>query len=300
MRWAPLLLLAALAMAANMTVITTPSGNIHITYIDNGTQIIVNINNYRVITANIKANVTIAGEQYYLHIVGQAKGQFTNATISQLLALLNQTRQGKIDSLIQVFKLLVDSNQTEKLKAKAMLTAASLNKTAPNATYLKMRLEYELEKKLSKFNKTLTKEDEWEIKLMTKDLNKTATLLSAIAARLEKYNISDAKTLLYIAQRLKELSTSVKKLEMYINGTKVEIKFDKNYYKIEIEKGNGKHKSDNKSRDKDVEAKDEKKSNKNDNSDEKDEKSSEKDKKNEKERDDEKSRKEESNKKKGK
>lgn len=300
MRWAPLLLLAALAMAANMTVITTPSGNIHITYIDNGTQIIVNINNYRVITANIKANVTIAGEQYYLHIVGQAKGQFTNATISQLLALLNQTRQGKIDSLIQVFKLLVDSNQTEKLKAKAMLTAASLNKTAPNATYLKMRLEYELEKKLSKFNKTLTKEDEWEIKLMTKDLNKTAALLSAIAARLEKYNISDAKTLLYIAQRLKELSTSVKKLEMYINGTKVEIKFDKNYYKIEIEKEDGKHKSDNKSRDKDVEAKDEKKSNKNDNSDEKDEKSSEKDKKNEKERDDEKSRKEESNKKKGK
>ncbi|ABL88416.1 conserved hypothetical protein [Pyrobaculum islandicum DSM 4184] len=300
MRWTPLLLLAALAMAANMTVITTPSGNIHITYIDNGTQIIVNINNYRVITANIKANVTIAGEQYYLHIVGQAKGQFTNATISQLLALLNQTRQGKIDSLIQVFKLLVDSNQTEKLKAKAMLTAASLNKTAPNATYLKMRLEYELEKKLSKFNKTLTKEDEWEIKLMTKDLNKTAALLSAIAARLEKYNISDAKTLLYIAQRLKELSTSVKKLEMYINGTKVEIKFDKNYYKIEIEKEDGKHKSDNKSRDKDEEAKDEKKSNKSDNSDEKDEKSGERDKKNEKERDDEKSRKEESNKKKGK
>lgn len=236
MRWIPILALAAIAMAANMTVVTTPSGNIHITYVDNGTQIVININNNKVITANIKTNVSIAGEQYYLHIVGQAKGQFSNATIKQLLALLNQTGQPRVDSLIQAFKLLVNSNETQRLKVKAMLTAASLNKTAPNATYLKMKLEYELERKLSKLNGTLTREKEWEIKIMAGDLNKTAALLSAIAARLEKYNISDAKTLLAVAQQLTQISNKMKELEMYINGTKVEIKFDKNHYKIEIEK----------------------------------------------------------------
>jgi hypothetical protein len=34
-----------LALAANVTYVTTPSGKIHITYVDNGTYIVVNINN---------------------------------------------------------------------------------------------------------------------------------------------------------------------------------------------------------------------------------------------------------------
>jgi hypothetical protein len=177
-----LLALAALALAANMTYVTTPSGNIHITYVDNGTYVVVNINNNKVITANIKLNVTAEGEQYYLHVVGLARGYIDNATVKQLVSLLNQTRSP--DALLAAFKILVDYNQTKELKVKAMLTARAVNASAPNATYLKMKIEYELERRLSRLNKTLTAEDEWEIKIMTRDLNKTADLLAAIAARL--------------------------------------------------------------------------------------------------------------------
>ena len=57
-----------------------------------------------------------------------------------------------------------------------------------------------------------------------------------MAARLAKYNISDANTLMYIAQRLKQITPDIKKLELHINGTEVKIKFSKNTYTIEIEK----------------------------------------------------------------
>jgi len=239
-----LLALAALALAANVTYVTTPSGKIHITYVDNGTYIVVNINNNKVITANIKLNVTVGGEQYYLHVVGLAKGYFDNATINKLVSLLNQSKSPEV--LFSAFKTLVDYNKTKELKVKAMLTARAINASAPNATYLKMKIEYELERRLSKLNKTLTTEDEWEIKIMTRDLNKTADLLAAIAARLQRYNISDAQTLLYVAQRIKDITPNLKKLELYLNGTEVEIKFDKNTYKIEIEKKNKDGKSDEK------------------------------------------------------
>jgi len=239
-----LLALAALALAANVTYVTTPSGKIHITYVDNGTYIVVNINNNKVITANIKLNVTVGGEQYYLHVVGLAKGYFDNATINKLVSLLNQSKSPEV--LLSAFKTLVDYNKTKELEVKAMLTPRAINASAPNATYLKMKIEYELERRLSKLNKTLTAEDEWEIKIMTRDLNKTADLLAAIAARLQRYNISDAQTLLYVAQRIKEITPNMKKLELYLNGTAVEIKFDKNTYKIEIEKGNKDGKSDEK------------------------------------------------------
>jgi hypothetical protein len=236
-----LLALAALALAAtNGTTVATPSGNIHITYVDNGTLVVVNINNNKVITVNIKMNVTVGNEQYFLHVVGKAKGQFDNATISRLLSLLNKTKDP--DALIAAFKGLIDTNQTKKLEVKAMLTGRSPNATAPNATYLKMKIEYELERRLSKLNKTLTAEDEYEIKIITRDLNKTADLLTAMAARLAKYNISDANTLMYIAQRLKQITPDIKKLELYINGTEVKIKFNKNTYTIEIEKENKKGK----------------------------------------------------------
>ncbi len=198
-----LLALAALALAANVTYVTTPSGKIHITYVDNGTYIVVNINNNKVITANIKLNVTVGGEQYYLHVVGLAKGYFDNATINKLVSLLNQSKSPEV--LLSAFKTLVDYNKTKELEVKAMLTPRAINASAPNATYLKMKIEYELERRLSKLSKTLTAEDEWEIKIMTRDLNKTADLLAAIAARLQRYNISDAQTLLYVAQRIKKL-----------------------------------------------------------------------------------------------
>jgi hypothetical protein len=239
-----LLALAALALAANVTYVTTPSGKIHITYVDNGTYIVVNINNNKVITANIKLNVTVGGEQYYLHVVGLAKGYFDNATINKLVSLLNQSKSPEV--LLSAFKTLVDYNKTKELKVKAMLTPRTINASAPNATYLKMKIEYELERRLSKLNKTLTTKDEWEIKIMTRDLNKTADLLAAIAARLQRYNISDAQTLLYVAQRIKDITPNLKKLELYLNGTEVEIKFDKNTYKIEIEKKNKDGKSDEK------------------------------------------------------
>jgi len=232
-----LLALAALALAAaNGTTVATPSGNIHITYVDNGTLVVVNINN-KVITVNIKMNVTVGNEQYFLHVVGVARGQFDNATVSRFLSLLNKTKDP--DALIAAFKTLIDTNQTRWLEVKATQTPIA---APPNATYLKMKIEYELERRLSKLNKTLTAEDEYEIKIFTRDLNKTADLLTAMAARLAKYNISDANTLMYIAQRLKQITPDIKKLKLYINGTEVKIKFNKNTYTIEIEKENKKGK----------------------------------------------------------
>jgi hypothetical protein len=108
-----------LALAANVTYVTTLSGKIHITYADNGALVVVNINN-KVITLNVKMNITVDNEQYFLHVVGMAKGRFDNATISRLLSLLNQTKNP--DALIAAFKTLVDTNQTKKLKFNAMLT----------------------------------------------------------------------------------------------------------------------------------------------------------------------------------
>jgi hypothetical protein len=63
-----------------VTYVTTPSGKIHITYVDNGTLVVVNINS-KIITLNVKTNVTVGNEQYFLHVVGMAKGRFDNATI---------------------------------------------------------------------------------------------------------------------------------------------------------------------------------------------------------------------------
>jgi len=57
-----------------------------------------------------------------------------------------------------------------------------------------------------------------------------------MAARLAKYNISDANTLMYIAQRPIQITLTIKNLEFYVNGTEVKIKFNKNTYTIEIEK----------------------------------------------------------------
>jgi hypothetical protein len=101
-----------------------------------------------VITANIKLNVTIGGEQYFLHVVGLAKGYFDNATINKLVSPLNQSKSPEV--LLSVFKTLVDYNKTKELEAKAMLTARAINASAPNAIYLKMKIEYELERRLSK------------------------------------------------------------------------------------------------------------------------------------------------------
>lgn len=49
-----------------------------------------------------------------------------------------------------------------------------------------------------------------------------------------------------MAQRIKDITPNLKKLELYLNGTEVKIKFNKNTYKIEIEKGNKDGKSDDK------------------------------------------------------
>jgi Hypothetical protein PAE0148 len=203
-------------------------------------------------------NVTVGNEQHFLHIVGKAKGQFDNATVSRLLSLLNKIKDP--DALIAAFKTLIDTNQTKKLKVKAIQTPIA---ATPNATYLKMKIEYELERRLSKLNKTLTPEDKYEIKIIKRDLNKTADLLAAMAARLAKYNISDANTLMYIAQRLRQITPTIKNLELYVNGTEVKIKFNKNTYTIEIEKENKKGK-DSQYREKKEEKKNNKKSEKKD------------------------------------
>lgn len=77
-------LIAALALAANVTYVVTPSGNIHITYSDNGTFLVINFNNNKVLTINAKLNITNATDMYYIHLVGKAVGPYSNSTYAQI------------------------------------------------------------------------------------------------------------------------------------------------------------------------------------------------------------------------
>jgi len=231
--------LAALALAANVTV-TTPSGTIHIIYVDNNTKLIINFNN-KVLTVNLETKIINNSQSYYIHIVGEALAQTSfNYTRSQILEILGRVANATnsltvINSLVQLGKLLSTSNETKKLEVNVKLSAKALNATKPNATYLKMKLEYELKKMANGTKKEL------EVEIKGADLNKAASILEAIARRFG--NSTEARMLLYVANELRNMSPAIKKeVEVYVNGTKIEVEVKKGKVEVEIEHKKGGHK----------------------------------------------------------
>lgn len=255
-------LIAALALAANVTYVVTPSGNIHITYSDNGTFLVINFNNNKVLTINAKLNITNATDMYYIHLVGKAVGPYSNSTyaqIAQLLARLrNATGQEALSVLRQLGALLATSNETKELKANIMVVAKALNSTGYNATWLKAKIEYEMERKLVKINgsKVYAPETELEIKGYARDMAKLASVLRALASRIAPYDNKTASDLLYLSQNIANITG---KLEIVRNGTviKVERKGDK--FKIEIESEDKNVHDDKKNKEDEVKEKEKKK-----------------------------------------
>ncbi|ABP51326.1 MULTISPECIES: hypothetical protein [Pyrobaculum] len=255
-------LIAALALAANVTYVVTPSGNIHITYSDTGTFLVINFNNNKVLTINAKLNITNATDMYYIHLVGKAVGPYSNSTyaqIAQLLARLrNATGQEALSVLRQLGALLATSNETKELKANIMVVAKALNSTGYNATWLKAKIEYEMERKLVKINgsKVYAPETELEIKGYARDMAKLASVLRALASRIAPYDNKTASDLLYLSQNIANITG---KLEIVRNGTviKVERKGDK--FKIEIESEDKNVHDDKKNKEDEVKEKEKKK-----------------------------------------
>ncbi|MEM0463827.1 hypothetical protein [Pyrobaculum sp.] len=255
-------LIAALALAANVTYVVTPSGNIHITYSDTGTFLVINFNNNKVLTINAKLNITNATDMYYIHLVGKAVGPYSNSTyaqIAQLLARLrNATGQEALSVLRQLGALLATSNETKELKANITVVAKALNSTGYNATWLKAKIEYEMERKLVKINgsKVYAPETELEIKGYARDMAKLASVLRALASRIAPYDNKTASDLLYLSQNIANITG---KLEIVRNGTviKVERKGDK--FKIEIESEDKNVHDDKKNKEDEVKEKEKKK-----------------------------------------
>ncbi|AFA38384.1 hypothetical protein Pogu_0357 [Pyrobaculum oguniense TE7] len=246
-------LIAALALAANVTYVVTPSGNIHITYSDNGTFLVINFNNNKVLTINAKLNITNATDMYYIHLVGKAVGPYSNSTyaqIAQLLARLrNATGQEALSVLRQLGALLATSNETKELKANIMVVAKALNFTSYNATWLKAKIEYEMERKLVKINgsKVYAPETELEIKGYARDMAKLASVLRALASRIAPYDNKTASDLLYLSQNIANITG---KLEIVRNGTVIKVERKSDKFKIEIESEDKNVYDDKKNKDK--------------------------------------------------
>jgi len=239
MRWIiPVLVIAAAALAANVTYVMTPSGNIHITYQDNGTFIVINFNNNKTLTINAKLNITNATDLYYIHVVGKAVGIYNATEVKALLSTLaNATRTQALEALRQLAYTLAVSNSTRELKAKAFITARSLNATY-NATWLRMRVEYEFEKKLGKLNGTrVTTENELEIKGYAANAQKLAEVLRALAKQLAPVDNATASALLQISSRINGTAISLKAVQ---NGTEIKVVYKGGKFEIEIERGGDK------------------------------------------------------------
>jgi len=240
MRWIiPVLVIVAAALAANVTYVVTPSGNIHITYQDNGTFIVINFNNNKTLTINAKLNITNATDLYYIHVVGKAVGIYNATAVKALLSTLkNATRAQALETLRQLAYTLATSNSTKELNVKAFITARSLNATY-NATWLRMRVEYEFEKRLGKLNGTrVTTENELEIKGYAANAQKLAEVLRALARQLAPVDNATASALLQISNTINGTAVSLKAVQ---NGTEIKVVYKNGKFEIEIERGGDKN-----------------------------------------------------------
>ncbi|MEM0484779.1 MAG: hypothetical protein QW434_08815 [Pyrobaculum sp.] len=246
-------LAAALASAAtnsttvNATYVVTPSGTIHIVYKTNGTELVLNFNN-KTITANLKTVYYNGTTAYYIHVVGSVVGRYNATYVSQLLnQLYNSLKAGNKTQafalLQQLAKYVSESNATKRAELNIMITARAINSTAPNATILKAKVEYEIERRARIMNGSSS---ELEVKAHVRDLSALAAFLSQLAKRIEPLDPTAASQLAKAAAYIANFTESVREAEIKLgNGTVLEIKKTGRGYRVEIEIERGKKAHDN-------------------------------------------------------
>ncbi|MFB6490939.1 MAG: hypothetical protein TU35_006825 [Thermoproteus sp. AZ2] len=235
------------ATTANATEIyfTTPSGNIHLVYASNSSVVVINFNKNKVLTVNIKTTIYNGTTAYYIHLVGHALGNYNGTYVSSLLSkLASALASGNQSAALAALKQLgayIAGNETKHAEFNLMLTAKSLNSTKPNATFLKVHVEYEVEKRLAAANGTSSR---LEVEALASNLTQLAALLNAMSKELASMGIN-ASGLQSASAYLANLSTTLKELEVKLaNGTKIEIHRTGHGYKVEISTGEheeGKH-----------------------------------------------------------
>jgi len=236
-------LAAALASAAtnsttvNATYVVTPSGTIHIVYKTNGTELVLYFNN-KTITANLKTVYYNGTTAYYIHVVGSVVGRYNATYVSQLLnQLYNSLKAGNKTQafalLQQLAKYVSESNATKRAELNIMITARAINSTAPNATILKAKVEYEIERRARIMNGSSS---ELEVKAHVRDLSALAAFLSQLAKRIEPLDPTAASQLAKAAAYIANFTESVREAEIKLgNGTVLEIKKTGRGYRVEIE-----------------------------------------------------------------
>jgi len=220
MRWIiPALMIAAAALAANVTYVMTPSGNVHITYQD---------------------SITDATDLYYIyiHVVGKPVGVYDATEVEALLSTLQSaTRAQALETLRQLVYTLATSDSTRELKVEAFITARSLDATY-NAPWLRMRVEYEFKKKLGKLNGMgVTTKNELEIKGYAANAQKLAEVLRALARQLAPVDNAIASALLQISNRIDGSAVILKTVQ---NGTEIKVVYMNGEFEIKIERGGDK------------------------------------------------------------
>lgn len=236
---------ANVTQTANATVVyvTTPSGTIHLVYVSNGTHLVINYNK-NVITVNLKTVVYNATTAYYIHVVGHAIGAFNSTYVSQILSqIANALKSGNTTTALSLLKQLggyiASSNATKKAEVNIMVTAKSLNATRPNATYLKAKVEYEVDKKLAALNGT---RNELEVKAFAGNMSQLASFLMSVSKELQPYDPATAAELAKAAAYLANITTTIKELEVKLaNGTSIEVHKTGRGYKIEVQIGGEEH-----------------------------------------------------------
>ncbi|MCU7786864.1 hypothetical protein ODS41_02835 [Pyrobaculum sp. 3827-6] len=228
------------AAVSNGTVyVVTPSGTIHIVYKTNGTMLVLNYNN-KTINVNLKTVVYNGTTAYYIHVVGHAVGQFNaSSLVKQIYEALKAGNNTKAMQLLkQLAQYVATNNATKKAELNIMVTAKALNSTAPNATALKAKIEYEIERKAKALNGTSS---ELEVKAHVRDLAQMATYLRQVAKQIEPIDPQTAAQLTKAAAYLANFTSTLKEVELHLgNGTYIEIKKTGQGYKVEVEvkKGN--------------------------------------------------------------
>lgn len=238
------------ATVANGTVyVVTPSGTMHIVYKTNGTVLVLNYNN-RTVNVNLKTVVYNGTTAYYIHVVGHAVGKF-NAS-DQVRQIYDALKTGNTTEAFQLLKQLAlyvaTDNATEQAKLNLMVAARVLNGTTPNATALKAKVEYELERRARSLNGTSS---ELEIRAHVRDLAQVVTFLRQVAKQIEPLDQQTAAQLTNVAAYLTNFTSTLKEVELHLgNGTYIEIKKTRDSYKIEVEIKKGKdHKDDHDKKD---------------------------------------------------
>ncbi|AET32366.1 hypothetical protein [Pyrobaculum ferrireducens] len=260
------------ATVSNGTVyVVTPSGTIHIVYKTNGTMLVLNYNN-KTINVNLKTVVYNGTTAYYIHVVGHAVGQFNaSSSVKQIYEALKAGNTTKAMQLLkQLAQYVATNNATKKAELNVMVAAKALNGTSPNATALKAKIEYEIERRAKALNGTSS---ELEVKAHVRDLAQMATFLRQVAKQIEPIDPQTAAQLTKAAAYVANLTSTLKKAELYLgNGTYIEIKKTGQGYAVEVEVKKGKVHKDSHD-EKDEKAKDEKKEDKGVKEEKKEEKS---------------------------